>query len=265
MPLPERSKSIAVIGAGIGGMEFALRAQERGHKVTVYEKSGRLGGLFNEAAAFSFKEKDRDLLKYYDTQVKKANIDIRLNTPINSLDEISADEVVIATGSLRPVKLKLPGSERFITAPDFIKGKLTSGENVVVIGGGVTGCEIAYELALMGKKPVIVELMDDILIAPGSCMANTSFLRDAFEYYKVPVYTSTKVVSADEMSVTVILADGSELKLAADTVVQAVGFVQGLPFEIPEGATNVHVIGDARKISNLLNAVHNAYDLAMSI
>ena len=265
IPMPEVKKNIAVIGAGIGGMEFSLRAQERGHKVTVYEKSSRLGGIFNEAAAFSFKEKDRDLLKFYAHQVEKANIDIRFNTEIKSLDELDADEYVIATGSYAPIRLKIPGSERFITAQDFIKNKLESGENVVVIGGGVTGCEIAYELALMGKKPVVVELQEDILIAPGNSMANTSFLRDAFDYYKVPVYVSTKVVSADEKSVKMITEDGSELCIPADTVVQAVGFVQGLPFDLPEDKSHVHVIGDARKIANLLNAVHNAYDLAKSL
>ena len=80
----------------------------------------------------------------------------------------------------------------------------------------------------------------------------------------MPVYTSAKVVSADENSVTILTEEGKEVKLEADTVVQAVGFVQGIPFDIA-GTENVHIIGDASKISNLLNAVHNAYDLAMSL
>ena len=265
MPKPTKSKNIAVIGAGIAGMEFALRATERGHKVTVFEKGQRTGGLFNEAAAFSYKEKDQDLLAYYARNVKKANIDIRFGVEIKSLDELSEyDDIVVATGSLAARRLNLPGSERFITASDFLHEGQPAGDKVVVIGGGITGCEIAYEMALKGKQVQIVEVMDDILIAPGTSAANTSFLRDAFEYYKVPVYTSAKVVSDDGKAVTIVKDDGTEARLEADTVVQAVGFIQGLPFDI-EGRDNVHVIGDASKISNLLNAVHNAYDLAMSM
>lgn len=265
IPMPEVKKNIAVIGAGIAGIEFALRAQERGHSVTVYEKSDMIGGIFNVAAAFSFKEKDKELLEYYRTQVRKNNVDIRFNTEVKSLDKIEADEYVIATGSMGPNRLNLPGSERFVTAQDYIADGCDKGENIVIIGGGVTGCEMAYELAKHGKKPVIVELQDDILIAPGSCMANTSFLRDAFEFYNVPIYTSAKTLSADENSLTILTEDGTEVKLPADVVVQSIGFKKGIPFEIHEGADNIHVIGDSAKIANLLNAVHTAYDLAMSI
>lgn len=99
MPKPEKSKNIAVIGAGVAGMEFALRATERGHKVTVFEKSHRTGGLFNEAAAFSYKEKDQDLLAYYARNVKKANIDIRFGVEIKDLSELDGyDDIVVATG-----------------------------------------------------------------------------------------------------------------------------------------------------------------------
>jgi 2-enoate reductase len=202
--MPEVKKNIAVIGAGIAGVEFALRAKERGHKVTVYEKGDHIGGVFNIAAAFTFKEKDKELLKYYENQVRKNNIDIHFNTEIKSLSEIKADEYVIATGSMGPNKLSIPGSDRFLTAQEFIADGCEKGENIVIIGGGLTGCEMAYEVAKSGRKPVIVELQDDILIAPGSSMANTSFLRDAFEYYHVPIYTSAKTVSADETSLTIL-------------------------------------------------------------
>ena len=265
IPMPEVKKNIAVIGAGIAGVEFALRAKERGHKVTVYEKGDHIGGVFNIAAAFTFKEKDKELLKYYENQVRKNNIDIRFNTEIMSLGEIEADEYVIATGSMGPNKLSIPGSDRFLTAQEFIADGCEKGENIVIIGGGLTGCEMAYEAAKSGRKPVIVELQDDILIAPGSSMANTSFLRDAFEYYNVPIYTSAKTVSADETSLTILDETGNNVILPADVIVQSIGFKRGLPFDIPEGAGNVHIIGDSDKISNLLNAVHSAYKLAMTI
>ena len=261
---PKKLKNIAVIGAGISGMEFALRASERGHTVTVYEKSDRLGGIFNEAAVFSFKEADRDLLKYYETQMKKADITINFNTEIKNLNELSEEEIVIAIGSAGARTLKLPGSEKFVTATDYLKNGLPGGDKVVIIGGGLTGCEIAYELALQGRHPQIVEVQDDILIAPGSSKANTSFLRDAFEYYKVPIYLSANVKEADDESVTITNENGEEVKLEADIVVQSVGFMQSIPFTNTE-ADNIHIIGDAAKVSTLLNAVHSAYNLAMSL
>ena len=96
-------------------------------------------------------------------------------------------------------------------------------------------------------------------------MANTSFLRDAFEYYKVPIYTSAKVLSADEDSVAIVAENGAEVRLNADVVVQSIGFKKGVPFDISKESDNVHVIGDSAKVSNLLNAVHTAYNLAMTI
>ena len=96
-------------------------------------------------------------------------------------------------------------------------------------------------------------------------MANTSFLRDAFEYYNVPIYTSAKTVSATEQTITIETAEGKEINLKADVVVQSIGFKKGIPFELPENVNNVHIIGDAVKVSNLLNAVHTAYKLAMTI
>ena len=247
IPMPSVKKNIAIVGAGIAGLEFALRATERGHNVTIYEKGHRIGGIFNEAAAFSFKEKDKELLEFYENQVKKNHINICFDTEIRDLDEIEADEYVIATGSMGPNRLSIPGSERFINAQDFIAEGCSKGEDIVIIGGGVTGCEIAYELACKGKKPVIVEVQDDILIAPGSSMANTSFLRDAFEYYHVPVYTSAKTLKADERSITIVEENGTEVCLKADVVVQSIGFKQGIPFDISKKYDNVHVIGDSAK------------------
>lgn len=265
LPLPSTHKNIAVIGAGIAGLEFALCATKRGHHVTIYEKENRIGGIFNEAAAFSFKEKDKELLEYYATQIMKAKIQIHFNTEIKNLNDIIADEYVIATGSMGPNRLNIPGSEHFWTAQDYIAAGCEEGMHIVIIGGGVTGCEIAYELACKGKKPVIVEVQDDILIAPGSSMANTSFLRDAFEYYNIPIYTSAKVLFADETSITIMKEDGNEQQLNADVIVQSIGFKKGIPFDIPENTQNIHIIGDSAKVSNLLNAVHSAYNLAMTI
>lgn len=257
----ENPKHFAVIGGGIAGMEFALQAARRGHTVDLYEKSNRLGGVFNEAAYFSFKEKDRDLLTYYSCQIKKSDVTIHLNTEVKDVHELDADEVVIATGSLKERTLNLPGNEIAQSAIEFLKNDMPCDDAVVIIGGGLTGCEIAYELALKGKHPAIIEVMDDILSIPGSSMANTSFLRDAFDYYQVPVFTNAKTMSISDHDV-IIETEGKEVTLKADTTVISIGYLNGIEIEHVEDE-HVHVIGDADRVSNLLTAIKSAYDLVM--
>ncbi len=254
-------KHFAVIGGGIAGMEFALQAAKRGHQVDLYEKTDRLGGVFNEAASFSFKEKDRELIEYYKTQIKKSSVCVHIGTEIGRLEDIEADEYIIATGSAGSRKLAVPGSEHCVDAIEFLKNGMRDCDNPVIIGGGLTGCEIAYELALNGKHPQIVEMLDDILKVPGSCMANTSYLRDAFEFYKVPVYTEAKTVRINPDSV-VIEKDGAEITLSADKTIVSIGYNAG--HSLVEGE-HVHVLGDACKVGNLCTAILAANDLIMKL
>ncbi|MFI3249887.1 MAG: FAD-dependent oxidoreductase [Eubacteriales bacterium] len=262
LKMTESPKHFAVIGAGIAGMEFALQAVRRGHSVDLYEKSNRLGGMFNEAAAFTFKEKDRDLLEFYENQLKKSTVTVHMNTEISDITQLKADEVVIATGAISPRNLTVSGSEHGISAVDFLANGMKCGENVVIIGGGLTGCEIAYELAMAGKKPVILEMQDDILKVPGSSMANTSYLRDAFEYYKVPLHLSASITQVDQDGVVIKTEDGKEEKLSSDTTIISIGYLNGVAVKTEESA-HVHVIGDADKVANLLVAIKKANDLIL--
>lgn len=259
----EHPKSLAVIGAGIAGMEFALQAARRGHHVAIYEKSDRLGGVFNEAACFSFKEKDRDLIRYYATQMKKHKIDIRFNTEIENLDTLDADEIIVATGSAAERKLDVPGAQLCTSALEFLNRGMPCDDKIVVIGGGLTGCEIAYELAKSGKHPVLIEAQDDILKVLGSSMANTSYLRDAFEFYQVPVYTDAKVLEVTEAGVVMEDKDQNKHEIPADTVVVSIGYECGTPFDTDN--EHVHVIGDAEKVGNLRGAILAANELVISL
>lgn len=259
----EEPKHFSVVGGGIAGMEFALQAVKRGHTVDLYEKSDRLGGVFNEAAAFTFKEKDRALLKFYERQIAKSDVNVHMNTEIGSLEELDADEIILATGSLSNRKLDVPGNEKTIAAVDFLKEGMSCGDKVAIIGGGLTGCEIAYELAMAGKHPYIIEMLDDILKVRGSCMANTSYLRDAFDYYNVPVMTETGVEEIKDDSVVVKLPDGTVSTIEADTVVVSIGYINGVEFDY-ENNEHVHVLGDASRVANLFAAVKAANDLIMT-
>lgn len=253
----KRTKSVAVIGGGVGGMETARIAALRGHKVTIYEKSDRLGGVFIEAAAPSFKEKDKELIEWYRRQISKLPIEIHFNTEIKDVSQIDADEIVVATGA-KARKLNIPGIENSIEAIEYLDGREV-GENVVIIGGGLTGCEIAYDLFLKGKKPVIVEAKNDLMAVTGLSLANSSYLRDFFEYKKVPVYLESTVSKINSDSVVVKSRDGKETVLSADDVVVSVGYI---PSPVAKKSSHIHIVGDANGVGNLKTVVWNAWKVA---
>ena len=257
----KKIKNIAVIGGGIGGMESALVLAKRGHKVTVYEKSNELGGVFIAAAAPSFKEKDRDLIAWYKRELTKYPIEVKLNAEITDLSQCTADEIVIATGSVSN-RIPVPGVDLGIQAVDFLLGKKEVGERVVIIGGGLTGCEIAYELYLQGKKPTIVEMMDDLITTKGVCLANTSYLRDFFHANQVPVHLETKLCEIQENGVVVADKNGMQFKIEADSVILSTGYK---PAPLAPKAKHVHIIGDANKVGNLRTVIWGAWDVCMKL
>ena len=258
----KKKKNIAVIGGGIGGMEAAIVLAKRGHTVTLYEKSDKLGGVFIAAAAPSFKEKDKMLIAWYERELKKyPAITVKMNTEVKDVKALDADEVIIATGAVAR-KLPVKGAERGIEAVDYLLRKKDVGENVVVVGGGLTGCEIAYELYLLGKKPVVVEMQDDLIVTKGVCLANTSYLRDFFKAKKVPVYLETGLCEVKENSVIVKDKEGKEIELPADSVILSVGYK---PAPVAEKAKKVHVIGDAKAVGNLRTVIWGAWDVCTKL
>lgn len=256
-----KKKKVAVIGGGVGGMEVARVATLRGHSVTIYEKTDRLGGVFIPAAAPSFKEKDRELIEWYRRQIEKLGIEVRFSTEITDISALDADEIVVATGA-KPRRLNIPGAETAVEAIEYLNGTKPVGDDVVIIGGGLTGCEIAYDLYLKGKRPVIVEAMNDLITTPGICLANSSYLRDFFNWKKVPVYLESRVEKIGDGKVTVVMKDGSRKEPKADTVIMSVGYT---PAPLVRRGRHIHIVGDAEKVGNLRTVVWRAWEIAEKI
>lgn len=261
-------KKIAIIGGGIGGMEAARLSKMRGHDVTLYEKSNVLGGVFISASAPSFKEKDKQLIKWYIKQLEDLGVPIKLNTEIakDKLKELNADEIIVATGSA-PKKLPVPdfNGGNTIEAIDYLLGNKQAGDNVVIIGGGLTGCEIAYDLILKGKKPVIVEMQDDIMKIVGLSAANSNMLREILRYYEVDVRLTTALSEIKNDGV-LVKTDSKEEFIPADTIILSVGYDSYVPFAKEDATSaNLHVIGDASKVGNLFTVIEQAYDVAYKI
>lgn len=255
-----RPKHVAVVGGGIGGMESAMVLSDRGHKVTLYEKSDRLGGVFIPAAAPDFKKKDKALIEWYKREIAKRPIEVKLETPVEDPSLLEADEVIIATGSVAkapPVK----GLDKAIEAVDYLSGTPV-GDEVIIVGGGQTGCEIAYDLVLKGKRPQVVEMMEDLIAVPGVCLANSSFLREMLAFKEVPVYLNTTVQEIREDGVTVKDKEGKIFELKGDTVITALGYQ---PAPLVKSGRKVHLVGDARKVGNLRTVIWRAWDVCMKI
>ncbi len=257
----KKAKKIAIIGGGIGGMEAAIVCAQRGHSVTLYEKSDKLGGVFIAAASPSFKEKDRDLIAWYNREITKHPIEVKLNTEVKNVSQLDADEVIVATGAVAK-NIPIKGADKAIEAVDYLLGKAPVGDKVVIIGGGLTGCEIAYELFLEGKQPAIVEMMDDLITTKGICLANTSYLRDCFKTNEVPVHLETGVVEIGDKAVTVKDKDGNIFDIEADNVILSVGYN---PAPAAQKSKHVHVIGDAAKVGNLRTVIWGAWDVCMKL
>ena len=258
----KKAKKIAVIGGGIGGMEAAIVCAKRGHSVTLYEKSDKLGGVFIAAASPSFKEKDRALIAWYNREITKyPAIEVKLNTEITDVNSLNADEIIVATGA-KAKKIPVPGAENAVEAVEYLLGEKPVGDKVVVIGGGLTGCEIAYDLFLQGKNPTIVEMQDDLITTPGICLANTSYLRDFFKAYEVPVLLETGVSEITDKGVILNTKSGETMFVEADSVILSVGYN---PSPIAKAKGHVHVIGDAKSVGNLRTVIWNAWDVCMKL
>ena len=184
-----------------------------------------------------------------------------MNTAVTDIASLGADEVIIATGSTAK-RIPVKGAETAIEAVDYLLGNKEVGEKVVIIGGGLTGCEIAYDLFLQGKKPVIVEMQDDLITTKGICLANTSFLRDCFKANNVPVHLETGLKEIVDGGVIVKDKEGKEFKIDADSVIMSVGYN---PAPLAPKSKHVHVIGDAKAVGNLRTVIWGAWDIAMKL
>ena len=255
-------KKVIIIGGGIGGMEAARVLKLRGHEPVIYEKGEALGGTFIAASAESYKGKLRDLLQWYRLQMKELQIEVHLNTEIKDLSEFAGQEVIVATGSEPRIPKNVPGYERMVEACEYLNGEKTVGKTVAVIGGGLTGSEIAYELALTGHNPVIVEMKNDLVAQKGVCLANSSYLREWFELHKIPVYLETGLKEVKDGSIICTTADGKEIEIPCDSVISSIGY---LPAPLAAESKKVHLVGDCKQVGNLRTVIWRAYEVAMAI
>ena len=168
------------------------------------------------------------------------------------------DEIIVCTGSV-PRTLPVPGFEKTLSFTELLVEKKECGDKVLFFGGGQSSCEAAYDLVLAGKHPIIVEYANDLVTTQATCLANTSFLRDAMEYHKVPVYLESTITEIGDGYVMVKGKSGEAFKVECDSVVNGVGFIPVTP------AGKGRKVGDCLEVGNLRTVIWRAWDVCMKI
>lgn len=254
-------KTVHIIGGGIGGMETARVLTLRGHYPIIHEKEKELGGTFIPASAESYKGKLRDLLAWYRREMDVLKVEVHLEDEVSDPHIFGDSPVVIATGAKPIILHSIKGYERMIEACEYLTGTEV-GSSVAVIGGGLTGCEIAYELALQGKSPFIVEMKDDLIAQTGVCLANSSYLREWFALHEVPVYLESTLQEVREGEIVIAHKDGTQQTIPCDSVIASLGYS---PNPLSSKGSSIYLVGDCVKVGNLRSVIWGAYETAMKI
>ena len=266
----EGNKKVVVIGGGVAGMEAARTSALRGYAVTLFEKGDHLGGHIVEAGAHDFKKEIARLNAWYKRELDRLGVKVELNHEpcVNCVKKQSPDAVILATGTT-PAMPPIPGLEKAVTSLDAINQPEKLGKTVVIIGGGLVGCEIALDAANRGKDVTVVEALDDIMAAGGADAPypNKQMIGDLFESKNVTVLTGTKLSEVTDEGAVVTAPDGDSRLLKADTVVSAMGFKPAANLKDDLAALNVPVceVGDATGAGTIMKAIWDAYDAANSL
>ncbi len=262
------SRKVLVVGGGVAGCEAARVLAVRGHRPEVYEKGGCLGGNLIPGGAPEFKEDDLALAAWYADALERLHVPVHLNHEVTKEEVLAGDwdAVIVATGS-SPKTFSLGDDDHVYTASQVLLKEKDCGESTVIVGGGLVGCETALWLARHGRKVTIVEALDKILAVNGPlCHANKDMLERLVPFNGVEVVTGAKVKSYQNGVLTAETAEG-EKKISCNSVILAVGYreedslYRQLEFDVPE----IYLLGDARKVSNIMYAIWDAFEVANHI
>ena len=263
-----KKKKVLVAGGGIAGLETARTAALAGHTVVLCEKSGALGGNLIPGGVPHFKRNDHKLVAWYRRQLELLGVEVRYHTTVTAeyVSAFQPDVVVTATGSTAR-KLNFPGTLAAVSAEDVLMGRVPVGDHVVIVGGGLVGCETGLWLAEQGKQVSVVEILPELLGGHGKLPHMNEFmLMDLLKFNKVGTYTNVQVVNTEPGKVIVKCGE-EQMELPADTLITAAGYLSDdrLYQRIKDMEIPVYNIGDSSQVHNIMYAIWNAYELARNL
>lgn len=263
-----QKKKVMVIGGGVAGCESARVLALRGHEVELLERSGRLGGHLIPGGAPDFKEDDRALVAWYEQELATLNVAVRRSTEATAdmVRVAKVDAVIVATGST-PKRFSLGCDDDVHVAADVLTGRAEAGDATVIIGGGLVGCETALMLVRQGTRVTIVETLNDILTLGGPlCHANRDMLADLLRFHGVDIRTGTRALRVAGRNL-IVAKDGVEETIATDSVILAVGYDANTSLfdALQDDGLELYRIGDARRVSNIMYAIWDAFEVARGI
>lgn len=264
----EEKKKVLVIGGGPAGMEAAYIAKMRGHEVVLCEKTEELGGLLRLAAVPIGKQELCKVIKYMIRRLQNNGVEIRRNcevTPDLIASEFDGYEVICTTGAKAKEIEEYKCFKQTMTADDILSGKGFPGRKVVILGGGSVGCETADYLAPLiddrfpaNRDVTVIEMTDALMAGEGG--AAKSVLTQRLMRKGVNIELKSTVTKVDETTITYEKGGREYVIDDADTLVFAVGYTS-----VPIAYTNMHILGDARQVGNLKDAISSAYEFAKAL
>lgn len=262
-----KKKKVIIAGGGPGGLYAAYTAAKRGHDVTLCEKENELGGILKSEQAISFKYEMYQLIHSYEKMARDAGAKILLNTEVTKeyVEKEKPDALIIAVGS-RPFIPPIQGidGDNVIVVNDYYKQKEKCKDTVVVLGGGLAGCECAIHLRNEGKQVQLVEMRDDL--APDANIRHRPLLLKELEN-NISIHTGLRGVEITNQGVYCLNQNNQRIFIEGKTVICALGqrSRKDVVEDLQDSALHVAVIGDAEKVSTITNAVYRGYHAALDL
>ncbi|MBQ0065954.1 MAG: FAD-dependent oxidoreductase [Firmicutes bacterium] len=261
----EDKKNVLVVGAGPAGLVAAMNAAKLGHKVTVVEKTAKIGGQFRLAAIPPTKSDIVTAIRHYHTVGKKYGVEYIMNTEVDQafIEAGKYDHIILATGG-NPAIPPIEGIDgaNICTAADVLDAKAFPGNNVLIVGGGVTGVETADYLGEHGKRVTVLEMREDIALdeEPGPHY----WLAQRLAQWGVQKVVNAKV---DKFTADGVVYNGDQVLSGFDTIVLSLGVKSNNPLEEVVKGLGIpyQVIGDALKPGKANNATEAGLDAAFQI
>ncbi|MCK5907163.1 MAG: FAD-dependent oxidoreductase, partial [Flavobacteriales bacterium] len=257
---PTNIKDVAVVGGGLAGLSASITLKQRGHKVTLFEKNN-LGGQFTLAPLPPHKSSLQKIINYLTEEIRENDIEV-VKEEFTIDENTNYDEVVIATGS-KAIVPPIEGLKEFHWAEILEKENLPKNKNILVVGGGLIGTEIANKLLSNGNKIFLVEMLGSI--ARGMEMIEQKLTLKALKHENVKIFLNTKVLKIQDKT---IYLDGEKSKITLeniDIIVIATGMKSYNPFNENDFKNTVHLIGDAKKVGKAKDAIEDGFRVANTI